>query len=592
MRTSISAILICCAVLVRAPTARACGGFFCSRLPVDQTAERIVFRINPNSVTMIVQIAYAGPPADFAWVLPLANVPDPGSLGVFPQRALAALDANTGPTFQSPSECFDYDDDDSWWDGCGQNEGFAAAPSTAIGGLPSVTVHYRAEVGPYEVAAIQSLDPMALYDWLQQQGFNVNETMLPYIRIYTDEGSKFLALKLRSDQKTSDIQPFRFDLPGTTPSIPLRMTALAAEPEMSIVVFVIGDQRYGGANWPSIQIADDRIAWDMTGWPVRTNWAALVARAVDEAGGQGWVTELAGNTTPLLSLLRNSMLGSPDDMQAGDELLRLIGDAPYISRLYTRLSAEEMAFDPIFKRDPGGYVSSSHQLSRIVDGVDQCGKRRRTPDPCLFTSCGAGGICLPVMLEGASEPVAGCGCVDGATARTTRDPSTDLGASVVCQDWRMSFVNPGDVMPSGATMPDPCIGFDCGADGECVVVNMTPTCACDHEMVAVGSFAADGTRQTTCKRPAIAVPAGFYQQRLPDLPADLSGGRRSAVDPALPVVKPKVSEMAPSARHASGCQVGAIAARSTWGAAPFGALLVLRLASRRRTSVPANASVG
>ena len=43
-------------------------------------------------------------------------------------------------------------------------------------------------------------------------------------------------------------------------------------------------------------------------------------------------------------------------------------------------------------------------------------------DPCLFTSCGAGGICRPVMLEGAIAPVAGCGCVDGATARTTFDP--------------------------------------------------------------------------------------------------------------------------------------------------------------------------
>ena len=49
-------------------------------------------------------------------------------------------------------------------------------------------------------------------------------------------------------------------------------------------------------------------AADDSRWPVQTNWAALVARGVDEAGGQGWVTELAGSTEPLLELLANSDL--------------------------------------------------------------------------------------------------------------------------------------------------------------------------------------------------------------------------------------------------------------------------------------------
>jgi hypothetical protein len=34
--------------------AHACGGFFCSAVPVDQTAERIVFRVREDSTTMVV----------------------------------------------------------------------------------------------------------------------------------------------------------------------------------------------------------------------------------------------------------------------------------------------------------------------------------------------------------------------------------------------------------------------------------------------------------------------------------------------------------------------------------------------------------
>lgn len=236
------AVVVLCAFGVDTPRVEACGGFFCGRQPVDQTAERIVFKVGPNSVTMVVQIAYTGEAADFAWVLPLGDVPPVDSLAVFPQRALTALDANTGPQFQPPEACF------------GRGPRFAAPEAAADAGADAdadVTVHYRAEVGPFEVAAIESNDPDALYEWLRTNGFNVNEAMLPYIRIYTEEGMKFIALKLRQDEDVADIQPFRFELPGTTPSVPLRMTALSAEPEMRPSASVRKARATGAPDGPS-----------------------------------------------------------------------------------------------------------------------------------------------------------------------------------------------------------------------------------------------------------------------------------------------------------------------------------------------------
>ena len=74
----------------------------------------------------------------------------------------------------------------------------------------------------------------------------------------------------------------------------------------------------------------------------------------------------------------------------------------------------------------------------------------------------------------------------------------------------MSFVNPGDVTPGGGRCPTRARSFDCGANGECLAVNMTPTCVCDHGFVAVGSFGTDGTRATRCEQPMMAVPDEFY----------------------------------------------------------------------------------
>jgi hypothetical protein len=595
LNTRLWALLAFCLVLVQQPkAAEACGGFFCGRLPVDQTAERIVFKVNPDSVTMITQIAYTGAAPDFAWVLPLGSVPDVKSLGVFPQRALTALDANTGPQFTPPDECSP-----------GGNIAFGAggpvrAAASQDASSNGVTVHYRAEVGPYDVAAIESTDPMALYDWLRANSFNVNDMMLPYIRKYTEEGMKFIALKLQKDKATTDIQPFRFDLAGTSPSIPLRMTAIAAEPEMSILVFVFADQRFNGANWPEVKIKDDQIVWTANTYPTKTNWAALVARGIDEAGGQGWVTELAGNTVQLKTALANSRFNTPEDMAAGTMLSDLIGTSPYLSRLYARMSAEEMTADPIFHKDAGGDVSNIHKLSRFANGVDQCATTPLPPDPCLFTSCGAGGICRPVMQTGAQQAIAGCGCLGGATARTTFDPASvslqaasgaTPAAAVVCQDVRMSFVNPGDKDANGDSMTDPCVSFDCGANGECLAMNMTPTCVCDAGFVAVGAFNATGGRTTSCLKPMVAVPTVFYDQRLPDLPVGLPGGRKPDIrGKVLPVVKPRMTDLGsnsgalpnPNASSSSSCHVAAGGGTSDASHALWLGLLAAWVGRRRR----------
>jgi len=498
-----ASILLLLASLAPSP-ASACGGFFCGFQPADQQAERVVFAVDEAAGTteMIVQIQYTGAAEEFAWVVPLAAVPEEGSLATFPAAALQVLDRNTAPVFSPSDPC--------------------ASASAIMPGVDSVTprelgstvtVHEREEVGPYDVAVVESTDVGALVAWLRDHGYRVTTAMEPLIAEYAAAGRVFLALRLRGGVASAEIEPFRMTLPGTSPSIPLRMTAVAAEPEMAIVVTILGSQRYESATWPDLEIAPEDLAVWVESTPesldLRFNWPEAVARAVDAAGGRGWVTEMAGGTRDLRATLDAMAPATPEQEEARAALGDLLGDHAYLTRLYTRLSPEEMTSDPVFRRSAGGDVDRNREFAFLR--ADRC---ELPDDPCPFMACGAGGRCAEL-----EDGTAGCACVPGATARTTRTPFGE--PTVTCVDRRVSFVEPGDrATPDGPRLGDPCVGFDCGA-GECVTVNLVPTCACDRGAVAIGDYDDAGGRVTTCVTPLEPVPEAFYDERLPELPVSL-----------------------------------------------------------------------
>jgi hypothetical protein len=56
-------VLVPLVLALLAPSlASACGGFFCTTLPVDQSAERIIFTMDEGRITTYVQINYVGFP--------------------------------------------------------------------------------------------------------------------------------------------------------------------------------------------------------------------------------------------------------------------------------------------------------------------------------------------------------------------------------------------------------------------------------------------------------------------------------------------------------------------------------------------------
>jgi len=455
--------------------AEACGGFFCNNttlIAVDQTKERILFEVNGDeTLTVNVEITYSGAPDGFAWVVPVPQS-FTGELGVLPPSTLRLLDAATTPQIIPPQQ-YGWGDEDLFDNAAGSgdddDDGNPPQEGVDVTNLP--------QVGPYEPQLISSQDAAALTTWLNENGYLITEEMEPFVAGYVASGMNFLGMKLAPDSKVQDIAPIAMTYPATQPMIPLVLTAVAAEPEMGVLVFVAGDQRYEPANYEGLFIDADLLQADpRTG---ETNYYPMLSYLSDQFDRQAFFTEYSNSSTHIASLAENVWLNADDQMEAQTYVDELRERHGWVSRLYTRMNNVDMVVDPIFMGVGTTKVSNIHNLSDHDPvhwdmSVDP-------PLPCNDTYCGEGGVCATT-----ESGLDGCVCGGGFSARRINAPNvSSVGPqpTVTCQD------NSFDMLASAISNfeTDMCEDYSCGDAGVCVVVGGFPTCQCPVGTAAVAS---------------------------------------------------------------------------------------------------------
>ncbi len=277
-------------VLVPAPSARACGGFFCAQVPVEQTGEQIIFGIDDGQITAQILINYAGEAEDFAWLLPVASTPE---ITLGSALAFQNLAARTQPTFRV-----------EWPDGqCNlrdASQGFfdiAVSEPTGAGG--DVSVIARKEVGPFDTVVLASSSTDDLIAWLDGNGYVQPPEARPLIDHYVRQDMVFVALRLLKDEPTGAIQPITLTFAEANPCVPLVLTQVAATPDMPVQLYLVADHRVVPTNWMHVVVNPRKIDWLNGG----SNYPDLVTQAVDEAAGHGFVTEFAGSSGLLDNLV-------------------------------------------------------------------------------------------------------------------------------------------------------------------------------------------------------------------------------------------------------------------------------------------------
>jgi len=337
-------ILSLTGMLISAQPTLACGGLFCQNIPVDQAAERIIFTVDPDQVSAYVQINYTGNAPDFAWVVPVPSVPE---VDVAEMSSFTELQAATDPVFMlpPPPDCMFNDN---------ARLGFAA-PVQESAAEQDVTVFSSGEAGPYafDVVGTETGNANALIDWLNENNYRITSEMEPLVFVYVREEMLFLAMKLQPDQGVQDIQPVKMTYTTDKPAIPIRLTAVAATPNMGIYTWIFGRAQVEAQNYASLQISDDDLS--MSGpFGGGTNYLQLIATGIDRFEGKAFITEYAQPTSQLSVV---------------DPLLQELRQRyPYVTRMYGQMSPNEMTLDPVFDFNNNLVdVSNIHDLTERTD---------------------------------------------------------------------------------------------------------------------------------------------------------------------------------------------------------------------------------
>jgi hypothetical protein len=289
--------------LLGAPeSALACGGFFCSSAsPVNQTAEQIVFAKNDDgTVTALIQIAYQGPSESFAWVLPIKGVP---TVGVSSNSAIQSLTYATDPQYILEPTVEGKCNELVYTPGAIADESGILAGSPN-GPVPSVTVVAEGSVGPYDYVAIEPVDGLedpaqVALEWLQDNGYDLAPQSSEVLGPYLAQDMNLIAFRLTKGNAVGSIRPVMITYEGAKPTIPIRPTAVAANADMGVRVWVLGKARAIPENYLGLELNEARIDWFY--W--QNNYDRVVAEAADEAGGQGFVTEFSGRTGEFAELI-------------------------------------------------------------------------------------------------------------------------------------------------------------------------------------------------------------------------------------------------------------------------------------------------
>ncbi len=291
-------------VLLAPQPAQACGGTVCDApgQQVDQTGEVVAFVLDGPKVEAHIQIQYnPNTEADkFAWIIPLQTVPD---FRVGSDPFFQNLLAGTVPTYQLTTSfefCGDGGSDDGGFDSAGGTEGPGTGTTGAgetDGGEPPEVVHQET-VGAFDVVVLDGGTVDSIMTWLADNGYQQDMSAAPILEEYLSEGYKFAAFKLNQSAGIDSIHPVVLEYVGTEPCVPIRLTRIAAEEDMEIRAFFLGNYRTVPTNYRHVLVNHIKIDWLNLG-TVADQYKDLITQAVDsfKADGHAFVTEYAGDSS-------------------------------------------------------------------------------------------------------------------------------------------------------------------------------------------------------------------------------------------------------------------------------------------------------
>ncbi len=310
------------------------GGFF----PVVETAtavesgdQRAILVYEDGIETVILQTAYTGAQADFAWVLPTPARARRADIKPAGSRVFDDLHWLTVPRGMTNGST-----------GLGCGVGCGGGASSAPG---AVNVWDQFTVAGQDVVILSADASANLGGWLNENGYRVPANANEVLQSYVARNWCFVAIKLHAAQdhdssgggRRTELAPLQVSSPAEQPVFPLRISTLSSSPsnETSVLLYVIAAHRMATAAGAYRTREVNTRGWNGTDF--RSFYAARYRQALGSP--PGFAVEYVGRsdgTQPWSSELRSALP------------LRHPEGSYYVTRLRTSLLQGDMSEDVVF----------------------------------------------------------------------------------------------------------------------------------------------------------------------------------------------------------------------------------------------------
>ena len=227
----------------------------------------------------------------FALILPVPEVILENQARVLEPAVFERLDAYSQSRLVT-YECSDFEFDEN------EVNLDSSAPTEESGGGGGVDVEAQYVVGEYEVVVLSATQSEGLFDWLNENGYQVPGQSIPLLQEYIDGGNYFLAAKVSADAGIGNgdvLSPLQLEYNSGAFQIPIRLGTLNSKTEQDLVVYALNDYsegRVGISNYTEFDI-EDECMWETEGEEFGTYYSDRFRQNYEAVEDAAWMVEYA-----------------------------------------------------------------------------------------------------------------------------------------------------------------------------------------------------------------------------------------------------------------------------------------------------------
>jgi hypothetical protein len=363
MRKALVLAVAALAALAVTRDASAFCGFFINGRGVKllNQATMVVLMRDGTRTVLSMQNTYAGPPEDFALVVPVPVVLKKENVRTLPRDIFTKVDELAAPRLVE------------YWEadpcplpyalGHGAGDTVAAGTIGLRSAGPGATAkaadpyHVKIEakftVGEYDIVVLGAEDSLGLALWLKDNGYKMPAGAEPLLRPYVAEGMKFFVAKVdvakvKFEAGHAVLSPLRFHYDSEDFRLPIRLGLVNSGGAQDLIVHILAKTRFEAANYANVTIPTNLRVRAKTAGHFAEFYAALFDATLKAHPGAA-VTEYAWNSATC-DPCPGPTLYAPDLMTLGADVLPGATYGLVLTRIHMRYTKASLGEDIVFRK--------------------------------------------------------------------------------------------------------------------------------------------------------------------------------------------------------------------------------------------------